>query len=143
MRPTKLLKQYEDLLCRAYEKGNRISGASYKVKETLVHFGYAKCVGVTEAGYDDYVLTEEGIKKAAELMATKKLAVVESPEIENLPDEIKTKLSILDDIIEMLSNQNSTTKIIKLNGIRARFDRSGPTKIIIQLSKSPEDKSKM
>lgn len=144
MRPAKLLKQYEDILCRARDNGNRVFGASYKVKEALVHFGYAKNVGVNQSGYDNYILTEDGILKATELTASRQITVTENPEMLNIPEDIKTKVSIFDEIVEILTDQEIMTKTIKLpNGVKARFDRSGPTKIVVQINKIPENKSKI
>ncbi len=140
MRPAKLLKQHEDLLCRAHDNGNRVVGASYKAKEALVYFGYAKCTGINQSGYDTYILTDEGIVKAAELAASRQVVITkETPN----PDEIKARMAILDDIIEVVTDPEVMTKTITFpNGAKARFDRSGPNKIVIQINKLPEDKRK-
>lgn len=131
----RLTPRHEELLCKAYEHAeHRVLGAPPKVREALVHFGYLIYAGRNKAGYDQYILTKDGLDRAALLSATRALNIHNKDN--NDSDQVNIKAALFDEIVETVVNPLVGAKTIDLmNGRRVKFDRIGPSKLVMKVVK--------
>lgn len=139
-RPTKLVrltKLHQDTLCKAYEHAeHKVLGGAPRVKETLVHFGYLVYIGQDKSGYEKHVLTQDGLDRAAPLVEARRALRLQVESKANERDQVKVKAALFDDLVDTMINPEIGAKTIDLpNGWRIRFDRSGPSKLVVQVLK--------
>lgn len=132
----KLTKRLENALCRAYERSSYlVIGGAPKTKEDLLRFNYITRMGVNKNGYDEHVLSPAGIDRAVAIMNARKNLRTEVDNRITERNSIKVKAALLDEVIETLTDPEMGTKTFYLRGWKIRFDRSGPSKLIVQVTK--------
>jgi hypothetical protein len=105
-----------------------------KPKITLVKFNYLRSEGFDRTGYEQFVLTETGVS-AGKVIDQERLdtrAKIESKA--NGLKEIREKAELFDQIVRTVTNPDVGSLVFTLpNGWKMKFDRSGPSKLILQI----------
>ncbi len=127
----RLTKSQKDILRKAWKRpDNRIVGGSPADKIALANAGYVRSIGLRDV-YEQYELSQEGIDEITRIVARDKIEV-DKPIKENLKGD--SKAEILDKIVHVITNPEICTKTFELpGGLRVRFDRSGPAKLVLQI----------
>lgn len=139
-RPTKLVtltQSCKAMLCKAYVHAeHRVLGGQPRIRETLAHFKFIVFVGQDKSGYEKYILTPEGVARAAPLVEARQAVQRTNEKITKERSVTKVKAALFDVLVDTLVNKEVGAKTIDLlNGCRARFDRSGPSKLLVQIIK--------
>lgn len=126
----RLTKSQKDILCKARKRSdNRIVGGSPADKIALANSGYIRNIGLRDV-YDQYELSQEGIDEVARIISKDRVEIGDTGERQ----KTESKSDILDKIVDTISNPEIGTKTFELpGGLRVRFDRSGPSKLVLQI----------
>jgi hypothetical protein len=132
----RLTKVHENVLRKAYEREDKkVLGGSPVARNTLSAFGYLKHIGMIN-GYDQHELTHFGCEAAKPIFETWQANNERLNRFSKEKTASRIKAALFDDLLEALTNSDIGAKTFELpSGWKLKLDRSGPNKVIVQVTR--------